>query len=96
VRWRRSSSCRGPSRWVYVESGGLVSYGFDVVDQFRRAASYVDLILKGDKPADSSLSPLRSPAGLRKRSAKRIHVVAECGSNLVHGLTSPWPAARHT
>ena len=35
---------------VYVDSGGLISYGFDVVDQFRRAAGYVDGILKGLKP----------------------------------------------
>ena len=41
-------------RRVYVESGGLVSYGFDVVDQFRRAAGYVDRILKGENPADSA------------------------------------------
>ena len=45
-------------RRVYVESGGLVSYGFDVVDQFRRAAGYVDRILKGEKPADL---PVQAP-----------------------------------
>src|SRR5215831_7224449 len=36
------------SRRVYVTSGGLISYGSDIVDQFRRAAGYVDRILKGD------------------------------------------------
>jgi putative ABC transport system substrate-binding protein len=36
----------------YVTNGGLFSYGPDFVDQFRRAAGYVDRILRGEKPAD--------------------------------------------
>ena len=36
----------------YVEAGGLISYGQNNFDQFRRAAEYVDEILKGSKPAD--------------------------------------------
>jgi ABC-type uncharacterized transport system substrate-binding protein len=36
----------------FVTDRGLISYGPDVVDQYRRAASYVDRILRGEKPAD--------------------------------------------
>ncbi|MFZ1896246.1 MAG: ABC transporter substrate-binding protein [Rhodoplanes sp.] len=45
-------------RRLYVTDGGLISYGFDVVDQWRRAAGYVDRILKGEKPADL---PVQTP-----------------------------------
>jgi putative tryptophan/tyrosine transport system substrate-binding protein len=36
----------------YATSGGLISYGPDTNDPFRRAAGYIDRILKGEKPAD--------------------------------------------
>jgi putative tryptophan/tyrosine transport system substrate-binding protein len=42
----------------FVTGGGLISYGPDVVDQARRAAGYVDRILKGEKPADL---PVQAP-----------------------------------
>ena len=45
-------------RRLYVTSGGLISYGPDFVDQFRRAAGYVHRILKGEKPADL---PVQAP-----------------------------------
>jgi len=43
---------------VFPTSGGLISYGDDTIDQYRRAASYVDRILKGEKPADL---PVQAP-----------------------------------
>jgi len=45
-------------RRLYVTDGGLISYGPDFTDQFWRAASYVDRILKGEKPADL---PVQAP-----------------------------------
>ena len=36
----------------YVEAGGLISYGVDLSENYRRAAVFVDKILKGAKPAD--------------------------------------------
>jgi putative ABC transport system substrate-binding protein len=37
---------------MFVSAGGLISYGTDFLDQYRRAAGYVDRILRGEKPAN--------------------------------------------
>jgi putative ABC transport system substrate-binding protein len=46
----------------FVKDGGLISYGVDLVDQYRKAASYVDRILRGEKPADL---PVQQPTKFR-------------------------------
>jgi putative ABC transport system substrate-binding protein len=55
----------------YVEAGGLISYGPNLTDQYRRAASYVDRILKGEKPGDL---PVQAPTSSRSisRPPKRL------------------------
>jgi putative ABC transport system substrate-binding protein len=45
-------------RRYFVASGGLISYGYDIADQYRRAAGHVDRILKGARPADL---PVQAP-----------------------------------
>jgi putative tryptophan/tyrosine transport system substrate-binding protein len=46
------------ARRFFAEDGGLISYSPDEIDQFRRAAGYIDRILKGERPADL---PVRQP-----------------------------------
>jgi putative ABC transport system substrate-binding protein len=59
----------------YAAAGGLISYGPDYVDQFRRAAGYVDRILKGEKPADLPVqAPTKYEMVLNMKTAKALGI----------------------
>ena len=58
-----------------VEAGGLMSYGVNIVDSFRRAASYVDKVLRGVKPADLPIEqPTRLEMVINLKTAKVLRV----------------------
>jgi putative tryptophan/tyrosine transport system substrate-binding protein len=58
---------------AFVGSGALISYGGDQIDQFRRAAGYVDRILKGEKPADLPVqAPTKFKLVINLKTAKSL------------------------
>jgi putative ABC transport system substrate-binding protein len=75
----KATSMRLPAIYTFrefVQSGGLMSYGSDLPDLYRRAASYVDKILKGAKPGDLPL-----------QSAEKFELVINLKTAEALGLT---------
>jgi ABC-type uncharacterized transport system substrate-binding protein len=68
----------GSANREYAEAGGLMSYGPNVVDNFRRAATYVDKILKGARPGEL---PFEQPT--------RYYLVINRKTAVALGLTIP-------
>jgi putative ABC transport system substrate-binding protein len=60
-------------RREYVDAGGLIAYGVNFQDNFRRAATYVDKILKGTRPADLPVEqPMKFEFFTNLQAAKQI------------------------
>jgi len=62
-------------RRYFAASGGLISYGYDIVQQFRGAAGYVDRILRGEKPADLPVqAPTKYELVINLKTAKALGI----------------------
>jgi len=61
---------------IFVAGGGLMSYSPDGIDQYRRAAGYVDRILKGEKPADLPVqAPTKYQLLINLKTAKALGLI---------------------
>ena len=64
----------------FVTGGGLMSYGPDLIDNYRRAAGYVDRILKGEKPADLPVqTPTKYEMAINLKTAKSLGLSVPLG-----------------
>ena len=76
LSWQMQSKRDGARQTAYrifAASGGVMSYGIDDVDQYRLAATYIDRILKGAKPADLPVQyPVKYKLVINLKAAKAI------------------------
>jgi putative ABC transport system substrate-binding protein len=60
---------------LYVTAGGLISYGTDLYDLYRRAAGYIDRVLKGEKPSDLPVqAPTKFETVINIKTAKAMGI----------------------
>jgi putative tryptophan/tyrosine transport system substrate-binding protein len=79
-------------RRLFVTSGGLISYGPDIVDQHHRAAGYVDRILRGEKPGNLPVqAPTKYELVINLKTAKALGL--EVPQTLLGGAAAAWPLA---
>ena len=65
---------------VFTAAGGLMSYGIDQVDLLRRAATYIDRVLRGEKPADLPVqAPIKYQTVVNLRTAKALGLTVPPG-----------------
>jgi ABC-type uncharacterized transport system substrate-binding protein len=73
----------------FTELGGLLSHGFDRLDNFRRAAGYVDRILKGEKPADLPVqAPTKFELVVNLKTAKTVGAATMTTPNNNYGASN--------
>jgi hypothetical protein len=91
---RKSFTIGAASGLDPFDTGGLIGYGRNYIDQYRRAVSYVDRILKGEKPADL---PVQAPTKYGKASRPPGRAADQVRSGHQpdhrHGATTEWRLA---
>jgi ABC-type uncharacterized transport system substrate-binding protein len=85
-----------PAHHYFFEAGGLMYYEPEMVDQYRRAASYIDRILKGEKPADLPVqAPVKYVLAINLKTAKALGLeVPQCCSPAPTRWSNSWLMAQ--